>query len=91
MSTQIVMANDYAQINNHIANGHNPISNVHKFTENFDISDYMDIDMSNSFHLIKLGQKTPELLSVQNVWYHFASIFMLEKLSARYLEISTNG
>ncbi len=70
---------DYVGINKYIHIGHYPIPNIQYSLEK--ISTYkifVDIDMANSFHQIRLSPATSEKLSVQTPWGQVAPIFMPE-------------
>jgi hypothetical protein len=60
---------DYVAINKYIENGHYPIPNVQRELQK--IVNYLDVDMFNSFHLIRLAELTSKRLSLQTPWGQF--------------------
>lgn len=73
---------DYVEINKYIENGHYPIPNVqHELQKITNFPMYIDVDMTNSFHQIKLGEITSERLSVQTPWGQYRPLFLPEGAS----------
>ena len=60
---------DYVEINKHVHIGHYPIPKVISAIEKAaGFSLFLDLDMTNSFHLIPLADRTSNILSVQTPW-----------------------
>ena len=60
---------DYVEINKHVNIGHYPIPKViHAIEKAAGFSLFLDLDMTNSFHQIPLGDRTSNILSVQTPW-----------------------
>ena len=60
---------DYRQVNDYIAIPQHPIPIVqHELTKAAQFKVYVDLDMTNSFHQIPLGEQASQLLSVQTPW-----------------------
>jgi len=70
---------DYVKINLHIETGHQPIPDVQKSLEKiWGYRIFVDLDMVNSFHQVKLADKTSQRLSVQTPWGQVRPLFMPE-------------
>ena len=70
---------DYVTINRYIATGHFFIPNVrHELEKIINYPIYLDIDLTNAFHQIRLDPDTAEKLSVQTPWGQFQPRFMPE-------------
>lgn len=70
---------DYVTINKYIVTGHYPIPNVRLTLEKISkFKIFLDFDMVNSFHQIKLAQETSEKLSVQTPWMLVRPLFLPE-------------
>jgi len=70
---------DYVKVNLHIETGHQPIPDVQKSLEKIWIYKvFVDLDMVNSFHQVKLAEKTSHRLSVQTPWGQVRPLFMPE-------------
>ena len=70
---------DYVEINKHQEIGHYPIPNVqHELEKIRRFKIFLDIDMTNSFHQIKLAELTSNRLSVQTPWGQVRPLFMPE-------------
>lgn len=73
---------DYVEINRHIERGHHPIPIVKKeLAKIISFPIYLDIDLTNAFHQIKLGPITSKRLSVQTPWGQVEPLFMPEGVS----------
>ena len=70
---------DYVAINKYIVNRHYPIPNVQRSLDKIcGFSIFLDLDLVNAFHQVRLGPKTSAMLSVQTPWGQFAPLFMPE-------------
>jgi len=70
---------DYIEINKHVKIGHYPIPKVqHALEKAAGFKVFLDIDMTNSFHQIRLGDKTSNILSVQTPWGLVRPLFLPE-------------
>ena len=70
---------DYVEMNKHQETGHYPIPNVqHELEKIRRFNIFLDIDMTNSFHQIKLAELTSNRLSVQTPWGQVRPLFMPE-------------
>jgi hypothetical protein len=70
---------DYVIINKYIIIGHYPIPNVRLTLEKISKHKiFLDFDMVNSFHQIRLAQETSEKLSVQTPWMLVRPLFLPE-------------
>jgi hypothetical protein len=70
---------DYVAINKYINIGHYPIPNVQYNLEKLaKYSLFMDIDLQNAFHQVRLHPETSERLSVQTPWGQVQPLFMPE-------------
>ena len=70
---------DYVAINKFIITGHYPIPYVQLSLEKItSFKIFLDFDMVNSFHQIKLAQETSEKLSVQTPWGQVRPLFLPE-------------
>ena len=70
---------DYTKINKYIVNGHYPIPKViHEIERLIQFKYFLDIDMKNAFHQIRLGPKTSSLLSLQTIWGQVEPLFLQE-------------
>jgi hypothetical protein len=70
---------DYVKVNTHIEIGHYPIPEVVKSLEKiWGFKIFVDLDMVNSFHQIKLADTTSQRLSVQTPWGQVRPLFMPE-------------
>lgn len=70
---------DYVEVNKYINNTHQTIPDVRKALDkivNFKI--FLDVDLTNAFHQIKLATKTSERLSVKTPFGQFRPLFMPE-------------
>ena len=70
---------DYVEVNKHITIPHYPIPKVvHALEKAAGYKVFLDIDMTNSFHQIKLGTRTSNILSVQTSWGLVRPLYMPE-------------
>jgi len=70
---------DYIEVNKHVKIGHYPIPKVqHALEKAAGYKVFLDIDMTNSFHQIKLGERTSNILSVQTPWGLVRPLFLPE-------------
>ena len=70
---------DYVEVNKHIVIPHYPIPKVvHALEKAAGYKVFLDIDMTNSFHQIRLGAKTSNILSVQTPWGLVRPVYMPE-------------
>ena len=73
---------DYVTINKFMKVGHYPIPipkhEIHKIL-GFKI--FLDIDMTNAFHQIKLHKETSERLSIQTPWGQYEPVYMPEGIA----------
>jgi len=70
---------DYIEINKHVKIGHYPIPKVqHALEKAAGYKVFLDIDMTNSFHQIRLGDRTSNILSVQTPWGLVRPLFLPE-------------
>lgn len=70
---------DYVLINKYIVVGHYPIPNVqHSLEKILKFRLFLDIDLANAFHQIKIGPLTSARLSVQTPWGQVEPLFMPE-------------
>lgn len=70
---------DYRPVNIHIEVGHFPIPHVQRSLEKISrFSVFLDLDLVNAFHQVRLGAETSERLSVVTPWGQFAPQFMPE-------------
>jgi len=70
---------DYVEVNKHITIPHYPIPKVvHALEKAAGFKVFLDIDMTNSFHQIKLGTRTSNILSVQTPWGLVRPLYMPE-------------
>ena len=70
---------DYVEVNKHITIPHYPIPKVvHALEKAAGYKVFLDIDMTNSFHQIKLGTRTSNILSVQTPWGLVRPLYMPE-------------
>ena len=75
----IRLCGDYVRINKYIVTGHYPIPKIiHRIQALIQYNIFLDIDMKNAFHQIKLGPITSECLSIQTIWGQVAPIFLQE-------------
>ena len=75
----IRLCGDYVRINKYIVTGHYPIPKIiHRIQTLIQFNIFLDIDMKNAFHQIKLGPITSEYLSIQTIWGQVAPIFLQE-------------
>lgn len=73
---------DYTYINAFIDNGHFYIPVVsHELQKIIRFRVFLDIDMTNAFHQLRLARLTSSRLSVQTPWGQFEPIFMPEGIS----------
>ena len=73
---------DYTWLNIYITRGHYPIPNVKKELEKIaGHSLFIDLDLTNAFHQIILGEKTSAMLSVQTPWGQVQPMFLPEGVS----------
>lgn len=70
---------DYRPVNIHIEVGHFPIPHVQRSLEKIaKFKVFLDLDLVNAFHQVRLGALTSERLSVVTPWGQFAPQFMPE-------------
>ena len=70
---------DYSWFNPYIDVGHYTIPNVrHELDKIINYPIYLDIDLTNAFHQVKLAEKTRQYLSVQTPWGQYQPKFMPE-------------
>ena len=70
---------DYTKVNRYIVNGHYPIPKViHEIERLIQFKFYLDIDMKNAFHQIRLGPITSAYLSLQTIWGQVEPLFLQE-------------
>lgn len=70
---------DYVAINKYINIGHQPIPHVQKALEKItSFKVFLDFDLVNAFHQIRLSKATSERLSVQTPWMQVEPLFMPE-------------
>ena len=70
---------DYVSINKYIEVGHYPIPHVLRSLEKISkYSVFLDFDMANAFHQVRLGPETSRRLSIQTPWGQFQPLFMPE-------------
>ena len=70
---------DYVLINQYIIVGHYPIPNVQYSLEKIlKFRIFLDIDLANAFHQIRIGRVTSARLSVQTPWGQVEPLFMPE-------------
>jgi hypothetical protein len=73
---------DYIEINRHIMRYQAYIPNVqHSLEKAAGFSVYLDVDLANSFHQIKLGEHTSSVLAVQTAWGLVEPCFLPEGVS----------
>ena len=73
---------DYVQINKHMEVGNYTIPNVrHELQKIINYPLYLDIDLTNAFHQIRLDEETKERLSIQTPWGQYAPNFMPEGIA----------
>ena len=73
------LCGDYVDVNKHVDTGH---TYIHRVIQEFDkagkFSMYVDLDLTNAFHQIKLGPVTSRNLSIQTVWGQVEPMFLPE-------------
>lgn len=70
---------DFRGINKHIAIGHYPIPNVQQqLAKIMGYSMFIDLDLANAFHQIRLGPITSARLSLQTIWGQYQPKFLPE-------------
>ena len=73
---------DYVEMNKHMEVGNYTIPNVkHELAKIIDYPMYMDIDLTNAFHQIKLDPETSAKLSIQTPWGQYEPRFMPEGIA----------
>ena len=73
---------DYVEINKHIARNHYPIPKViHMLEKCVGFSIFLDLDMTNSFHQMKLDMESSLKLAVQTPWGLFRPRFLPEGIA----------
>ena len=78
----IRICGDYVQINKYIPSPHYTVPNVrHELDRIIGYKIFMDIDLTNAFHQIRLHENTSEKLSVQTPWGQFQPLFLPEGVS----------
>ena len=70
---------DYVTVNKHIATGHFQIPRVRNELDRIiGYECYIDLDMTNAYHQLRLHPETSERLSVQTPWGQYEPLFMPE-------------
>jgi hypothetical protein len=73
---------DYVEINKHISRNHYPIPKViHMLEKCVGYSVFLDLDMTNSFHQMKLDMESSLKLAVQTPWGLFRPRFLPEGIA----------
>jgi len=79
---------DYRIINGYISVGHFPIPIVrHQLSKISEFKIFIDLDMVNSFHQLRLGHKTKALLSIVTPWGQVQPKFLSEGVAPASLEL----
>ena len=73
---------DYVEINKYIPSPHYTVPNVrHELDKIIGYKVFLDIDLTNAFHQIRLHPNTSEKLSIQTPWGQFEPRFLPEGVS----------
>lgn len=76
------LCGDYTQVNKYVERGHYPIPIVkHELAKIIEFPFYLDLDLTNAFHQIRLGPDTSRKLSIVTPWGQVQPRFLPEGVS----------
>ena len=84
----IRLCGDHREVNKHIMIGHYMIPILdHEIEKISNYKVFLDLDLKNAFHQIKLGPTTSRLLSIVTPWGQFEPLFMPEGVGPASAEL----